>query len=113
MAHSIASDYPTTSPSNVYLFAHASLNFWSLGKYATVFNLLRKLEYGDKIHLFYKDDQYVYEVVNKETVKGWDTSSITRSVIEPILTLQTCDPPGTTINRFVVTAKLLEKQEKD
>jgi sortase A len=113
VAHAISSDYPTTAPSNVYLFAHASLNFWDLGKYATVFNLLRKLELKDKINIFYKGDRYVYEVVNKEVVKGWNTNSITRSVIEPILTLQTCDPPGTTINRFVVTAKLVEKIEKN
>jgi sortase A len=112
VAHAISSDYPTTAPSNVYLFAHASLNFWDLGKYATVFNLLRKLELKDKINIFYKGDRYVYEVVNKEVVKGWNTNSITRPVIEPILTLQTCDPPGTTINRFVVTAKLVEKIEK-
>ena len=112
VAHAISSDYPTTAPSNVYLFAHASLNFWDLGKYATVFNLLRKMDFKDKINIFYQGDRYVYEVVNKEVVKGWDTNSITRSVIEPILTLQTCDPPGTTINRFVVTAKLIEKIEK-
>ena len=108
VAHAISSDYPTASPSNVYLFAHASLNFWDLGKYATVFNLLKKLDYKDKIHVFYKNSDYVYEVVNKEVVKGWNVNSITRPVIEPILTLQTCDPPGTTINRFVVTAKLVE-----
>ena len=53
VAHAISSDYPSESPSNVYLFAHASLNFWDLGKYATVFNLLRKLNYKDKIHVFY------------------------------------------------------------
>ena len=108
VAHAISSDYPTTSPSNVYLFAHASLNFWDLGKYATVFNLLKKLNYKDKIHIFYNNSDYVYEVMNKEIVKGWDTKPITRPVIEPILTLQTCDPPGTTLNRLVVTAKLLE-----
>jgi len=113
VAHAISSDYPTTSPSNVYLFAHASLNFWDLGKYATVFNLLRKLDYKDKVYIFYQGDRYTYEVVNKEVVKGWNTNSITRSVIEPILTLQTCDPPGTTINRFVVTAKLIDKVEKN
>lgn len=113
VAHAISSDYPTTAPSNVYLFAHASLNFWDLGKYATVFNLLRKLDLKDKINIFYQGDRYVYEVVNKEVVQGWNTNSITRSVIEPILTLQTCDPPGTTINRFVVTAKLVEKIEKE
>jgi len=113
VAHAISSDYPTTSSSNVYLFAHASLNFWDLGKYATVFNLLRKLTIKDKINIFYQGDRYIYEVVNKEVVKGWNTNSITRPVLEPILTLQTCDPPGTTINRFVVTAKLLEKIEED
>ncbi len=112
VAHAISSDYPTTAPSNVYLFAHASLNFWDLGKYATVFNLLRKLDLKDRINIFYQGDRYVYEVVNREIVKGWNTTSITRPVLEPILTLQTCDPPGTTINRFVVTAKLLEKIEK-
>lgn len=113
VAHAISSDYPTTAPSNVYLFAHASLNFWDLGKYATVFNLLRKLDLKDRINIFYQGDRYVYEVVNKEIVQGWNTNSITRAVIEPILTLQTCDPPGTTINRFVVTAKLIEKIEKE
>lgn len=113
VAHAISSDYPTTAPSNVYLFAHASLNFWDLGKYATVFNLLRKLDLKDRINIFYQGDRYVYEVVNKEIVQGWNTNSITRAVIEPILTLQTCDPPGTTINRLVVTAKLIEKIEKE
>lgn len=107
VALAISSDYPTTVPSNVYLFAHASLNFWDLGKYSTVFNMLRKLNYKDKIHVFYQDRDFMYEVVNKEVVKGWNTNPITRSVIEPVLTLQTCDPPGTTINRFVVTAKLV------
>ena len=107
VAHAISSDYPTTSPSNVYLFAHASLNFWDLGKYATVFNLLKKLNYKDKIHIFYQNKDYVYEVVNKEVVKGWNINPMKRPAIEPLLTLQTCDLPETTINRFVVTAKLL------
>ena len=79
-----------------------------MGKYSTVFNLLRKLNLGDKIHVFYKNKMYVYEVVNKETVAGWDTKPLVRKTIEPVLTLQTCDPPGTTLNRFVVTAKLVE-----
>lgn len=113
VASAISSDFPTPSPSNVYLFAHSSLNFWDLGKYATTFNLLRKLNYKDKIHVFYKQKDFVYEVANKEVVKGWDMRPLNRPVIEPLLTLQTCDPPGTTINRFVVTAKLIEVKESD
>lgn len=108
VAHASSSDYPSREPGNVYLFAHSSINFWELGKYAQVFNLLRKLEFGDKVHIFYKDRDYVYRVVNKEISKGFDTYALTRPVIEPLLTLQTCDPPGTTLNRLVVTAKLIE-----
>ena len=108
IAHAASSNYPSKDPGNTYLFAHASVNFWELGKHATEFNLLRKLEPEDRIHVFFEGDTYVYEVMNKEVYPGWNTFPLSRSVIEPILTLQTCDPPGTTINRLVVTAKLKE-----
>lgn len=108
IAHAASSNYPSSESGNVYLFAHSSINFWQLGKYAKTFNLLRKLVNGDKIHVFYENKDYVYEVVNKEIMKGWNTYPLKRAVIEPILTLQTCDPPGTTLNRLVVTAKLIE-----
>jgi LPXTG-site transpeptidase (sortase) family protein len=108
VAHASRSLYPSQTAGNVYLFAHSSVNFWQLGKYATVFNLLRKLEVGDRVHIYYKNQDFVYAVVSKEILKGWDTFPLTRSTIEPILTLQTCDPPGTTLNRLVVTAKLVE-----
>jgi LPXTG-site transpeptidase (sortase) family protein len=106
VAHAINSQKPSSNPGNTYIFAHASLNFWELGKFATTFNLLRKLEVGDPIYIFYKNNIYVYKVANIERFAGWNTYPITRPVIEPILTLQTCDPPGTTLNRLVVTAKL-------
>ena len=107
VAHASVSDYPSEEPGNVYLFAHSALNFWDLGKYAKVFNLLRKLEIGDTIHIFYEGKDYTYEVMAKEVYKGWNTYPLTRTTIEPLLTLQTCDPPGTTLNRLVVTAKLI------
>lgn len=107
VAHASTSDYPSEEPGNVYLFAHSALNFWDLGKYAKVFNLLRKLEIGDRIHVFYEGKDFEYEVLARETYKGWNTYPLTRTTIEPLLTLQTCDPPGTTLNRLVVTAKLV------
>ena len=107
VAHAAVSAYPSDKPGNTYLFAHSSINFWELGRYATTFNLLRKLDLGDRVHVFYKGKTYVYAVVNKEVLKGWNTYPLTRPVVEPILTIQTCDPPGTTLNRLVVTAKLI------
>ncbi len=106
VAHSNTSSYPSNEPGNTYLFAHASVNFWDLGKYATVFNLIRKLEIKDSISIFYEGKQYIYKVVNKEVYPGWNTYPLSRAVIEPVLTIQTCDPPGTTLNRMVVTATL-------
>lgn len=111
IAHASISDYPSKNAGNVYLFAHSSINFWELGKYAKAFNLLRKVELGDKIHIFFNKKDYVYEVMNKEIYNGWDTYPLKRPTIEPILTLQTCSPPGTTLNRLVVTAKLLGVNE--
>jgi len=111
VAHASFSDYPDEISSNVYLFAHSSLNIFEHGKYATVFNLLRKVEKYDRIHIFYDNKIYIYEVVTKEIVRGWDTHPLKRHTIEPLLTIQTCDPPGTTLNRLVVTSRLVKVEE--
>lgn len=105
VAHAVGTAVPGER-GNIYLFAHSSIGFFRFSKYAAVFNLLRKLEKGDTAHVFYQGKNYVYEVVGKEVVDGWNTYPLTRTVIEPTLTLQTCDPPGTTFNRLVVTARL-------
>ncbi len=112
MRSGVAHAQGTALPGNVentYLFAHSSLNFWDLGKYATVFNLLRKLEEGDRISVIYEGQRFVYEVNGKEVVSGFDTTPLYREVSEPTLTLQTCHPPGATINRLIVTAKQTHK----
>ncbi len=105
VAHAVTSSTPDKG-GNTYLFAHSSINFWRIGKYANIFNLLRKLENNDKINVFYEGKRYEYLVIGKEVVAGFNTYPLTRPVLEPVLTLQTCYPPGTTINRLVVTARL-------
>lgn len=106
VAHADITAKPSEDSGNVYLFAHSALNFWDFGEYAKVFTLLRKLERGDLIHIVYLEKVYEYEVVSVETYKGWNVYPLTRKTIEPLLTLQTCDPPGSTLNRLIVTAKL-------
>lgn len=91
---------------NTYLFAHSSLDFWNYGPYAGVFNLLRKLEQGDRIVIFYRGERYDYEVVGKEVVPKFDLTPLLRTYATPHLTLQTCDPPGVALNRLIITAKL-------
>jgi len=91
---------------NSYLFAHTTIDFWKYGPYAGVFNLLRKLEKGDRIVVFYKGKRFDYYVKGKEIVSGFNTTPLTRTFDTPYLTLQTCDPPGIAINRLIITAEL-------
>lgn len=92
---------------NMFLFAHSSLNFWELGPYATVFNLLNKLEEGDLITIFYEGKAYTYSVYEIDVVPGWNTEPFYEEYSEPTVTLITCDPPGTTLNRRVIKARLI------
>jgi sortase A len=91
---------------NSYLFAHTTVDFWNYGPYAGVFNLIRKLEKGDRIVIFYKGKRFDYYVKGKEIVSGFNTTPLTRTFDTPYLTLQTCDPPGIAINRLIITAEL-------
>lgn len=93
---------------NFYLFAHSSLDYWALGKYATVFNMLRKLETGDTVAIFYQGKRFDYQVLDKKVVAGWDISPLTKKYDTPMMTLQTCYPPGTTLNRMIITAELVK-----
>jgi LPXTG-site transpeptidase (sortase) family protein len=92
---------------NMFLFAHSSLNFWQLGPYATVFNLLNKLEKGDLVTIFYEDRAYTYQVYEMEVVPGWNTEPFYEESDDATLTLVTCDPPGSTLNRRIVKARLI------
>ena len=57
---------------NTYLFAHSSLDFWQLGRYATIFNLLDKLEEGDRVFIFYQGERFEYRVSQSTVYKGFD-----------------------------------------
>jgi len=104
IAHAQGTSFPGEE-GNTYLFAHSSLDFWRLGKYATVFNLLRKIEEGDRITVFYKGKRYDYTVKNKSIISRFNTKPLTQKVEGQQLTMQTCYPPGTTLKRLIVTAK--------
>ncbi len=107
VAHAAGTNLPGDKPGNTYLFAHSALDFWNFGKYAMVFTLLNKLEVGDRVVLFYEGKRFDYEVSAKEIFKDFDLTPLRRTYDEPTLTLQTCDPPGTALNRLIVTARLI------
>ena len=71
VAHAKGTAYPGQK-GNVYLFAHSTDAFYNVGRYNAVFYLIGKLENGDEIDIYYKDQKIVYEVYEKKVVGADD-----------------------------------------
>lgn len=92
---------------NTYLFAHSTDNFWDVGRYNAVFYLLKDLQPGDDVIIFFQNKRYNYIVTESKIVNPDDVSHIVnaQNTGEEQLILQTCWPPGTTWQRLLVFAK--------
>lgn len=108
VAHAAGTVYPG-QVGNTFLFAHSTDTFYNVGKYNAVFFLIGHLENGDEVDIFYKGRLYKYYVYDKKVVAPTDVKYL-GTLIEggKTLTLQTCYPPGTTIKRLVVLAKMAD-----
>jgi LPXTG-site transpeptidase (sortase) family protein len=96
-------------PGHIYLFAHSTDSILSVGTYNAVFYLLYKLEPADEILLFFKGHKHAYRVTAKRVVSPSEVHYLTRASAEEFLTLQTCWPPGTTLQRLLVFASPVVK----
>lgn len=105
VAHARGSVFPG-GRGNIFLFAHSTDNFWDAGRYNAVFYLLKDLKVGDLIVVYYQGERHDYYVTVNKTVDPSDTSFITNATTgTEQLILQTCWPPGTTLERLLVTAR--------
>lgn len=98
---------PPGVPGNLYLFSHSTDAPWNIVRYNAIFFLLRELQPGDRVIVFYQNKRFDYIVFDKNIASSKDVSYLTNRYAIPVLTLQTCDPPGTLINRLIVRAKLV------
>lgn len=104
VAHAEGTGFPG-GRNNIYLFAHSTDSFWNVGRYNAVFYLLKELENGDEIDVFYQNVRHIYKVVEKKVVSPGDVKYLTEQTAYEQLTLQTCWPPGTTLERLLVIAR--------
>jgi len=110
-AHARGTAFPGSTKAdnnNVFIFAHSAADPLFAHRYNSVFYLLRKLEVGDRVTTFYQGKRYDYIVFDKKIVQANDTRYLSEPSKEPILTLQTCDPPGSSLRRLIVTANLVQ-----
>src|SRR3989339_778010 len=94
---------------NVAIFGHSTLpQLYNPKDYKTIFTYLSSLEKGDKIFVNVGEFEYQYEVSTLFIVKPKDISVLDQKKDDSYLTLITCEPPGTWLERLVVTAKLTQ-----
>jgi LPXTG-site transpeptidase (sortase) family protein len=101
--------YPGTAnpgkKGNFFVTGHSSNVFWEQSAYNSVFALLPKIEVGAEIIVTKNQREYVYVVTEKKEVSPKDVSVLSQGD-DFKMTLMTCTPVGTTLNRLVVTAEL-------
>lgn len=102
--------YATTSnpgeTGNGAIFGHSSNNILNKGKYKFAFVLLKRLEAGDTFIIQKDGKRYVYRVFDKKVVQPNEVNILGDTVGKSsTFSLITCDPPGTTLHRLVVTGE--------
>lgn len=113
VAHARGTAFPGAKEGNrkTYLFAHSTDNWWNINRYNAVFFLLKELNPGDEIDIFYNGRRFVYKAVEIKIVESDDIGYLVEPSDEEVLVLQTCWPPGTTLKRLLVIAKPIANRE--
>ena len=93
---------------NLVIFGHSSNNIFNPGKYKFAFVLLHQLSSGDTFYIDNNGVRYTYEVYQTQIVSPDDVSVLDVTSKPATATLITCDPPGTSINRLVVSAEQID-----
>lgn len=98
---------------NTVLSGHSSNDIIDQGSYKFIFARLDQLTNGDTIYVNYNSKRYSYTVTKKEVVKPTEVSKLVYPTDKPILTLITCTPLGTSLNRLLVTAEQVSPDPKE
>jgi len=90
---------------NTVISGHSSNDLFDPGDYKFIFAQLDKLNVGDTIYANYQSKRYTYTITKKEVVSPTEINKLVYPTIKPVLTLITCTPLGTSLNRLLVTAE--------
>ena len=86
-----------------YYFAHLATPDL-VRQYNAAFYLLGKLNAGDEIYIWHAGDRFDYKVTEKKITVPTDLSFLHQKYPAETIVLQTCWPPGTTLQRLLVFA---------
>ncbi len=104
VAHALGTAFPG-EPGVTYFFAHSTDTIFNVPRFNAIFYLLKDMEPGDRIVVFFAGKRYDYITTEKKITEPNDVSYFKLKTDEQILVLQTCYPPGTTWKRLLVIAR--------
>lgn len=90
-----------------FIFGHSSNYPWVDWDYNNVFALLDKVSYNDEVIVYYWQEKYTYKIKEKKVITPWDVSVLKRNNDKSEISLMTCWPVWTTLNRLIVTWELV------
>ncbi|MDB5168137.1 MAG: sortase family protein [Candidatus Saccharibacteria bacterium] len=90
---------------NTVLSGHSSNDIIDPGAYKFIFAQLERLAKGDTVYANYNGIRYTYVVTKIEIVKPTEVNKLIYPTDKPVLTLITCTPLGTSLERLLVTAE--------
>lgn len=90
---------------NTVLSGHSSNDWLDNGSYKFIFARLEQLKKGDAIYVNYKSVRYTYSVTSTKVVSPTSLDALKLGNNKPMLTLITCTPLGTSLNRLLVFAE--------
>ncbi|MBP9779844.1 class E sortase [Candidatus Gracilibacteria bacterium] len=107
--------YPDTARpgeiGNVFIFGHSSNYPWVKSEYNDIFALLDTLKDGDDVVIFYGQKKFTYRITDRAIVKPGDMEVLeSRDPNKKELALMTCWPIGTTLERIILFAELVENE---
>ncbi len=89
---------------NIVVTGHSSYFPWDPGRFKDVFALLHQVNIGDRVVIYHEQKKYEYQIYDKKVVSPSQIEVLTQKG-ESRLTLITCTPVGTDLNRLVLLAR--------
>lgn len=93
---------------NSFIFGHSSNFPWIAWNYNDVFARLGQMQIWDDVFSYYGQKKYKYKITEKRVISPDDVSILKRNKNNKEITLMTCWPIGTTLNRLVLIWTIVE-----
>ena len=87
---------------NFVVSGHSSNDWLDSGNHKFVFARLERMAAGDVVYVNYNSKRYTYKITRTQVVKPTDVSALQIGSDKPYITLITCVPLGTALNRLLV-----------